>query len=108
MSTLVKEKLTFAEEYNHTLMKLGRYDIILYKFITNRLHTPWELLHKSESKEQGQAIIKAILDKLKAKSDLLHQRQVIKKMGHSQHLLEEINRQLRTEYFELSIQELLV
>ncbi|WP_240416565.1 hypothetical protein [Paenibacillus periandrae] len=109
LSNTTKEKLSLAENYNHTLMSCGRYDIIIYKFRTDHpLLPPWEIVHKNDSKEQGQAIIKAINDILKTKSDLLHQRQVIKKMDHSQHLIAEISQKLRSQYFELSIAEYLV
>lgn len=66
------------------------------------------LVHKSKTEEESHFIIKAIRQKLKEKSDKLMEIQVVKKIeGLHFSIVENLKKELRDNYFEINIKDIL-
>lgn len=104
--------LCLGKEKNHNLIGCKEQDLIYYAPKTRPLPNTniyWEVVHKSKSVEESITIKNFILQKLKEKSDLMMQRQAVKKINSDSVslVIDNINREIRTDYFEIHIKDIL-
>lgn len=66
------------------------------------------VIHKSNNEEESRRILDYIFQKIKEKSDLLRQIQVLKKInGLNEELIENIKKNVRDNYFDIKIDDIL-
>ncbi|MDC0764274.1 hypothetical protein POF51_26495 [Brevibacillus sp. AG] len=108
ISNTAKDFLEFGEK--HSRFTEGKYDLVLYKpHPTSFLEPMWELIHKSKNKEEAEHIRTKLIEILNNKSQILQQRHALKKMKNVavEGLIENITNELRSDYFEVKIDDLL-
>lgn len=95
---------------NHKILSCNASDLIIYiPFPKPFLQSHWEVVHRSKGKEEAELIKATVYKMLHVKSQKLKQRQVLKKMKNPAvtQLINDIDKDLRTLFFELSIDEIL-
>ncbi|MGE8004018.1 hypothetical protein [Lysinibacillus sp. NPDC093216] len=105
----LNSELFIAEKKSETLLNCNKNDLIMYSTPSRLFQSCYEVIYKSDNKAVTEAIIDEITRTLKEKSQLLKQRQALKKMNDVTvyKFIEDINSQLRNEYFELDIEDLM-
>jgi vacuolar-type H+-ATPase catalytic subunit A/Vma1 len=109
LDNTTKSKLCLAKEKNHTLLNCRENDLILCSTPTHMFQNKYEVIYRSDNKTVTEAIIFEINRILREKSQLLRERQILKKMkqGSISHLIDDINKQLRNQFFEFDIKDIL-
>jgi hypothetical protein len=103
--------LILGEETNYQIVPCKIFDLLQYspnaKPIPNT--KSWvRVIHESDSKEESELIKSYIFKRLTEKKELLQERRALKKIKSEgvQDLIDNIDRQLRNEFFEINIVEI--
>jgi hypothetical protein len=81
---------------------------VAYIASPNTMNEVLVVVHKADSEEEAHFIIQTIFKKIKEKSDLFMQRMAIKKIkGLDDSVLEMIQKDIRDNYFELKIEDII-
>jgi hypothetical protein len=103
----LKCSLNIAKKFNYAIGKACGVDELDVIYFTNT--DTMIPVHKSKTEKEAHFVINAILKKLVEKDDLFQQRKAIKKLEGDERttLLETIERDIRNNYFEVRIVDIL-
>lgn len=108
LSNTSKDFLELAAQ--HRLSSCNANDLIIYiPFPKPHVQSLWEVVHRSKDKEEAELIKDTVYKILVAKSQKLKQRQALKKMKDTAvtQLINDIDKDLRTHFFEIAIEDIL-
>ncbi|MED2737662.1 hypothetical protein [Bacillus toyonensis] len=113
--------LEIANKFNCEALKCNKTDLIYYAHIPGRnlpdSRLTYEVIYRTNVENESIKIKRYIESKLKEKSELMKRKQVLKKMVKKSidkekesainFLIQDVDRDIRYKYFEISISEIL-